>query len=111
MPEARLSVRVDGDMKQQAELVFRRLGINMSTGINMYLSRVVQQKGIPFSLSLDRSEMLDKDTMDMENAAILAVRESIRGLRKKGIPVARYDAEQKRPYFEYPGGRREYSIE
>lgn len=26
----------------------------------------------------------------------------------KGLPVARYDAETKRAYLEYPDGRREY---
>ena len=28
--------------------------------------------------------------------------------RIKGLPVARYDAENKRAYLEYPDGRREY---
>jgi DNA-damage-inducible protein J len=111
MAEARLSVRVDEDVKQQAELVFHRLGINMSTGINMYLSRVVQQKGIPFSLTLDRTEILGDEAMALENAAIIAVQESIADLQKKGIPIARFDAKQNRPYFEYPDGRRVYDID
>ena len=29
-------------------------------------------------------------------------------LKIKGLPVARYDAETKRAYLEYPDGRREY---
>jgi len=27
-----------------------------------------------------------------------------------GLPVARYDAEQRRPYLEYPDGRRDYGV-
>ncbi|MGN1402701.1 MAG: hypothetical protein ACI4XB_00075 [Ruminococcus sp.] len=28
--------------------------------------------------------------------------------RIKGLPIAKYDAERKQPYLEYPDGRREY---
>ena len=38
MLETRLSVRVDQKIKKQAEAVFTALGMNMSTGINIYLS-------------------------------------------------------------------------
>ncbi len=29
--------------------------------------------------------------------------------RIKGLPIAGYDKEKKRPYIEYPDGRREYA--
>jgi len=37
-----------------------------------------------------------------------AIRQSIAGKRKKGLPVARYDLELKRAYLENADGTREY---
>ena len=39
------------------------------------------------------------------------VRLQVKMNKLNGSPVARYDAKKKRPYLEYPDGRREYSNE
>ena len=39
------------------------------------------------------------------------VREHVKMVKRKGIPVARYDFKAKKPYLEYPDGRREYKDE
>ena len=36
------------------------------------------------------------------------VREQVKMNKKKGAPVARYDFKAKKPYLEYPDGRKEY---
>ena len=38
MTETRLNVRVDNAIKKQAETVFAALGMNVSTGINIFLA-------------------------------------------------------------------------
>lgn len=38
-----------------------------------------------------------------------AIRLEIEIKKIKGLPVAKYDIETKRPYLEYPDGRREYA--
>ena len=53
MSETRLSVRVDNTTKRNAEAVFNALGMNMSTGINIFLTRVAQSRSIPFALELN----------------------------------------------------------
>jgi len=44
-----LNVRTDAKTKLEAQRVFKRMGFDLSTGINMYLSRVVQDKAMPFT--------------------------------------------------------------
>jgi hypothetical protein len=39
------------------------------------------------------------------------VREQIKSLKRKGLPIARYDFKLKKPYLEHPDGRREYTNE
>jgi len=65
MSDTRLSVRVDSTTKKQAESVFSALGMNLSTGINIYLAQVARSKAIPFALDLG----LDPTERRMREAA------------------------------------------
>ena len=47
------TLRIDEADKQQAELVFKALGMNLSTGINIYIKTVSRQQRIPFELDLN----------------------------------------------------------
>ena len=50
MATANINVRVDSDLKKQAELLFSDLGLNMSTAIIMFLKSAVSHDGIPFDV-------------------------------------------------------------
>jgi DNA-damage-inducible protein J len=110
MAEARLSVRVDGDVKEQAELVFQRLGMTLSTGVNTFLSRVVMEQGIPFPLKLDTDVSRRQRATDLEQGAQTAVRQAVSAQERAETPVALYDAERSRPYLLYGDGSREYDL-
>ena len=103
MNETRLNVRVDNTIKKQAEAVFTALGMNMSTGINIFLAQVARTRAIPFTLELN-GDPLERRTREAVNAKISAVKSS-------GSPVALYDDLQNRPFFEYPDGRKVYDID
>ena len=49
---ATLNLRVNPKVKQRAEDVLTRLGIPMSTAIDMYLNQIYLTGGIPFSVTL-----------------------------------------------------------
>ena len=112
MPETRLSVRVDEDVKSRAEKVFHELGLTMSAGIVLYLNQVVDQRGIPFPLQAGRGRPTEMELRKQveELKAQMAVGSKIKGMRGRGVPVALYDDQQKRPYLEYPGGQRVYDL-
>ena len=44
---ATLNLRVNPTVKEQAEMVLARLGVPMSTAINMYLNQISLTGGIP----------------------------------------------------------------
>lgn len=44
-----LTVRTDSATKKAAQSVFKHMGLDLSTGINMYLTRVAQDKAMPFT--------------------------------------------------------------
>lgn len=53
MAMANLNVRTDKDVKDQAEILFTELGLNMTTAINMFLRTSIREQRIPFDLKLD----------------------------------------------------------
>ena len=103
MTETRLNVRVDNTIKKQAEAVFTALGMNMSTGINIFLAQVARSRAIPFALELSGDPM-ERRMREAANAKVSAISSS-------GSPVALYDDLQNRPFLEYPDGRRVYDID
>lgn len=50
---AQISLRVDDDVKRNAERTFDAIGISMSTAINVFFKTVVRENRIPFELSAD----------------------------------------------------------
>jgi hypothetical protein len=76
--------------------------MNLTTGINIFLTRVAQTKSIPFALELD------SDPQDMLMRGAVKVRVS--KTREGGAPLALFDAEQNRPYLEYADGRKVYEL-
>jgi addiction module RelB/DinJ family antitoxin len=103
MTETRLNVRVDNATKKQAEAVLTALGMNMSTGINIFLAQVARSRAIPFALELS-GDPIERRMREAVNAKISTVKSS-------GSPVALYDEVQNRPFLEYPDGRRVYELE
>jgi DNA-damage-inducible protein J len=103
MAETRLSVRIDSATKQSAEFVFNALGMTMSTGINIFLTRVAKSRAIPFALEI-ADDPLD---VQMRRAVNASVGNSVR----LNAPIALFDDEQNRPYLEYPDGRISYELE
>jgi len=45
---------------------------------------------------------------DITNAVLSSGQKAVEEQRKKGLPVAQYDIENKRAYLEFPDGKREY---
>lgn len=71
---ATLNCRVNPDAKQQAEAILSKLGIPMSTAIDMYLQQINLVGGIPFSVTLSKHSSFDADNMSASevHAAIQA---------------------------------------
>ena len=47
-----LNLRVDANLKAQAERIFSELGLPTSTAITMFLKAVVRHEGLPFEANL-----------------------------------------------------------
>ena len=48
-----LSIRIDRDLKDEADQIFNALGMNLTTAITVFVRQAVRQKKIPFEVALD----------------------------------------------------------
>lgn len=72
---ATLNIRVNPDVKENAESVLAQLGIPMATAIDMYLKQISLVGGIPFSVVLPKAARA-------VNAEMMPVEEIHRKLEK-----------------------------
>ena len=49
-----ISIRMDSDLKAQADALFAELGMNLSTAFNIFVRQSLREGGIPFEIKLDR---------------------------------------------------------
>ena len=45
-------IRIDSDIKKQASTLFGRLGLDMSSAVNLFLHQCVLRGGLPFQVEL-----------------------------------------------------------
>ena len=50
---AQISLRVDDTLKAKAENICASMGMNMTTAINIYLTKLVNERRIPFEITAD----------------------------------------------------------
>jgi len=61
---ATLNLRVNPEVKKNAEEILDQLGIPMATAIDMYLKQIALMRGIPFSVTLpSMDKTVNADTM------------------------------------------------
>ena len=63
MASINMSIRVDSELKAQAEAVLSQLGMNMNGTINMFLHQIVRDKAVPLSLSLSSEQAVYADLL------------------------------------------------
>ena len=49
-----ISIRMDADLKAQADAFFAELGMNLSTAFNIFVRQSLREGGIPFAVKLEQ---------------------------------------------------------
>jgi DNA-damage-inducible protein J len=63
MATTNLSIRIDKDLKTQAEKFFSEIGMSMSTAVNVFFRQVIRQGKIPFEISVESHPYFDEENM------------------------------------------------
>jgi len=63
---ANVFIRVEPDVKEQAEVILNKLGLQMSNAVGLFLRQVILKQGIPFAIDLAIPHPLDMNNMTSE---------------------------------------------
>lgn len=66
MSKMSISIRLDREVKEQAQQVFSNLGMDMTTAINIFLRQAIQYQGLPFDVRLDENRKLLQALTDLD---------------------------------------------
>ena len=66
MSKTSMSIRLDSEVKEQAQQVFSHLGMDMTTAINIFLRQAIQYQGLPFDVRLDENRKLLEVLTDLD---------------------------------------------
>ena len=66
MSKTSMSIRLDSEVKEQAQQVFNNLGMDMTTAINIFLRQAIQYQGLPFDVRLDENRKLLEVLTDLD---------------------------------------------
>lgn len=54
MPTTNISIRMDTELKNEADVLFNQLGMNISTAFNVFVRQSIREGRIPFDISLNQ---------------------------------------------------------
>ena len=87
---ANVSVRVEPDIKAQAEAILKQLGISASSFINMTYRQVILKRGIPFAVTIPHS-LPTRDSMSDEEFEQMISASLEQAKRGESIPLENLD--------------------
>nr|WP_314079445.1 type II toxin-antitoxin system RelB/DinJ family antitoxin [uncultured Leptotrichia sp.] len=78
MANANISIRIDAETKERANELFNKLGLTMTTAVNIFLKTAIRENGIPFELKLEKEP--NETTLEaMREADRIARDENVKG--------------------------------
>lgn len=52
---AQINIKVDDELKEKSAKILADLGLDLTTGVRIFLNQVVREEGIPFEVTLRKS--------------------------------------------------------
>ena len=59
-----ISIRMDNKLKEEAEKLFNKLGMNLSTAFNIFVRQSLRERRIPFVISCDVPSTITQNAMN-----------------------------------------------
>lgn len=53
LPSTNVTIRMEQDTKHELEMILKSMGLNLTTGFNLFATAVVRQRRIPFEIVAD----------------------------------------------------------
>jgi len=70
MAQTSINIRIDEDLKKQAEFLFSEFGMNMTTAFTIFIKAVVREQKIPFEIAMPKDAFFNEYNQNRIRKAI-----------------------------------------
>ena len=63
-----IQIRVDKNTKKEADKTFKKMGLDTSSGIKLFLHRVIQSRSIPFQIRTENGFTIEQERKMLKEA-------------------------------------------
>lgn len=81
--KATLQVRMDADLKEKAEELYRNLGTSFAEAVRIFAKQSIQENKMPFAI-VDKGELDELDKQKAMNQLLLKLQEAEKSVRVEG---------------------------
>lgn len=67
MKTASVNVRIQENIKEEAEKILSQIGLSRAVAIDLFYRQIIMNNGIPFSLTVPNQQVSIRDTMSEED--------------------------------------------
>ena len=95
-----LNIRIDRDIKIQADRLFSDMGMNLTTAVNVFVRQALLERAIPFKIYSGIKIDKAKPSIEERRAAMQEIRESLSGIDGGSIDLERMRSERRAAKYE-----------
>jgi len=95
-----LNIKIDRELKAQADKLFNDMGMNLTTAVNVFVRQAVLERAIPFRIYRDTDLVQTKVSTEQRQAAMQEVRDLLAGIDGNSIDLDQMKAERRAAKYE-----------
>ncbi|GHS92650.1 hypothetical protein AGMMS50276_01030 [Synergistales bacterium] len=95
-----LNIKIDRDLKAQADRLFSDMGMNLTTAVNVFVRQAVLEKAIPFRIYRSAEPLAATVSAAQRQAAMREIRELLSDVDGSVVDLEQMRAERRSARFE-----------
>jgi DNA-damage-inducible protein J len=95
-----LNIKIDRDLKAQADRLFNEMGMNLTTAVNVFVRQAVLERAIPFKIYRSVEPAGTAASVYERQTAMREIRDLLADVGGDGIDLDRMRAERRAARFE-----------
>jgi len=97
-----LSIKIDRELKAEADRLFNDMGMNLSTAVNVFVRQAVLQQGIPFAIHRAPLEAKSRASANQRQQALQEIRALLSEVDSSDINLEQLRRERRAVKYERP---------
>lgn len=94
-----LNIKIDRDLKAEADRLFSEMGMNLTTAVNVFVRQAVLERAIPFKISRG-VESKRQTSIEQRRVAMQEIRDLLADVDGSNIDLDQMKAERRSAKFE-----------